>query len=251
MKNILHCAALSALTVLALSLAWLANDTRLVVGQVAATISKIAATVDGTRADLQALESGLLKETGTGITVADRRLMALGETVTVVSSQVTAHVNGLLDRVGVGIEAAGEAVTELAKLRRDLGPILADVGKITANASHTSGQIRDGADLLLDCEGNPQCFPNRIIGTDIAVERAAQAIERTARAVSDGVPPILAVALKVGENSDKTAAETAGLMENLRLSTRPLPSWMRVGLQVMVPAAQGAAAAATSYSVLH
>lgn len=117
------------------------------------------------------------------------------------------------------IEAIGGTVQRL-------GPVIAHAEHIAANASETS-------DLLLACESNANCLANRTIGTLQAVERAAQAAERTARTVDAAMPVVIADVEAVTASSVQASQSTAGLMNNLEKQSRPLPLLLRFAPQAV------------------
>jgi hypothetical protein len=55
-------------------------------------------------------------------------------------------------------------------------------------AEHILGVTSENADLLCDCQFNPDCFANRIIPELKSTERMAKAGERTMNAVADATP---------------------------------------------------------------
>lgn len=238
--------ALSGLGALCIAAIILMNAATDAIQKIPATIdersSQAVRAIESASADLRSSEAAILETTAAAVFSADKQVTSANSTV----SKLADAAIGVLEETTTTISSVNQAVVGLSETRAGIAPILADVRSVVGDAAHTSSQVRLDADLLLDCEGNPQCLPNRLIGTNQAIERAAQSIDHTMKSVADGVPPILSVALKIGENSDRTTGETAGLMENLRLQTKPLPTWMRIGLAVAPPLAGTAAGVATA-----
>jgi hypothetical protein len=63
-------------------------------------------------------------------------------------------------------------------------------------------------------------------------------LEQASRAVEQSAPRVALSVERAVANSDRTTAESAALMKNMSASFKPLPWWIRVPLQIAVPAAQ-------------
>ena len=76
------------------------------------------------------------------------------------------------------------------------------------------------------------------------------------RAVASGanrferaMPEFLATWDRIGKNSDRTTKATAEVMGNFATATKPLPTWMRLGLAIAPPVVQVGATIVTTMAV--
>lgn len=120
--------------------------------------------------------------------------------------------------------------------------VLVEAGKAVIKADAIMARVQENSDLLLDCEGNPQCFPNRAIGTMQAIEGFADAGRDAMVEVKNATPEILDDAERVSDSlvvmADKGAessAETVEVMKNIRKQTQPLPLAARIGGKFLLP----------------
>jgi hypothetical protein len=179
-----------------------------------------------------------------------------GELTTQLDSTRTAA----LSAIDAGLKPVSAAVEVVDAFRKDLGPVLDNAKLITGHVNSISAHVDDALPSFTDCAvldsdgtpigGNPDCLFNRFQGTTRAVEKAAVAIETAGGDVTGmtgdfrrAVPVLLEDAKKAGDASVLASQNTAKVMGNFATATKPLPTWLRIGLQVAPPAAQAGAAA--------
>lgn len=164
--------------------------------------------------ELSATRKGILK-------IADR-----GE------SDVAAILERRGSALDTQVESIGDASVAFIKSGNDL------VGR----GSLIMAQAQVTSDILLDCEGNPDCLANRVIGTTQAVEGFADAGRDAMVELKAATPEILSDADKVSASlvvmADKGAeasTESAAAMKNIRKQTEPLPMAMRLAGKFALP----------------
>lgn len=169
---------------------------------------------DDVVAELSATRKGILK-------IADR-----GES----------DVAAILERRGVVLDSQVENVGEASVTFIKSGNELVDRG------SAVMAQVQTTSDILLDCEGNPDCLANRVIGTTQAVEGFADAGRDAMVELKAATPEILEDADKVSSSlvimADKGAeasAESAAAMKNIRKQTEPMPMALRLAGKFALP----------------
>jgi hypothetical protein len=79
-------------------------------------------------------------------------------------------------------------VTELAKVSTPAGATIEQAQGLIIPAQNILARASDTSDILLDCNFNPDCIPNRVIPALKSVEKMAKAGERTMNAVADATP---------------------------------------------------------------
>ncbi len=139
------------------------------------TRKTLTAAINRTEKDLDkqiAVLNGTIKEIGKDVaTKADAQVAALR---TDLDGQMTALTTVLDRRIGEVTVPAGDTIL----LAQDLLP---PVQNIVAVAS-------DNATILGDCDHNPNCLANRIIGVMKSTEKMAQAGEKMATAIAKETP---------------------------------------------------------------
>lgn len=106
----------------------------------------------------------------------------------------------LNDTNAVLYRTAESLTRQTGAIAQPLAATLRNSEVITADAKRVTALAAESADVLLDCEGNPQCVQNRAIGTLQAVERASQEIAKAA-------PAITAATVKTTEHAAGIAAD--------------------------------------------
>lgn len=110
---------------------------------------------------------------------------------------------------------------------------LATVENTLARVDHIAAQFETTGDLLFDCEGNPNCFANRSIGTLQAVEKFAKAGQKTMESVDKATPAIVKNVQDTTAASMEASKNTAATMANLEKQSRPLPLAIRFAPQAV------------------
>lgn len=104
-------------------------------------------------------------------------------------------------------------------------------------------------DFLVCGDANRNCLFNRWAGVSWQAEQTLRAIARSANRVEKAVPNFLDTWDRIGKNSDKTTQATAEVMGNFARATKPLPTWMRLGLSIAPPVVQAGATVVTTMAI--
>jgi hypothetical protein len=158
-------------------------------------------------------------------------------------------------KAGTGLlEAATEAATRAGALVDETKDVIIDlrasIDPIIQYASKSMFHIQDGLEDFLDCgDANAHCFFNRWAGISWQTEQTLRAITASANRVERAIPTFLSTWDRIGQNSDKTTQATAEVMGNFAAATKPLPTWMRLGLNVAPPVVQVGATVATTMAI--
>jgi hypothetical protein len=144
-------------------------------------------------------------------------------------------------------------------LRTDLQPVLANATAITGHVNSITAHVDDALPAFTDCAildadgtpigGNPDCAFNRFQGASKAFERAALDVSTMTGDFRRALPVVLDDVKKTGDASVLASSNTAKVMANFALATKPLPTWVRIGLAVAPPLANVAAGVATAWSI--
>ena len=181
-------------------------------GQITATRRELLAEVAATRSDLR-------KE------LAATRLDA---TTTIREFRTMADA-----RLGDTLTRADTALATVEGIRSDLKPIMGGATTLLASATATSDQIR------VDVAKTTPFVIGTIAATKITMGQTAVAMNT----FNAAWPELLKKSDQMVANSNRTTTATAEVMHNFAVATHPLPRWLRVGLQIGVPATQMGAAA--------
>jgi hypothetical protein len=229
LRSALTCALLAALTGVAVQAMLLLHAAT---GAARALPVAIVGEVRAARVDLTAQVAAARQDV---LARSERQVAALR---TDVIGQVATIGRTADRRIGDTLDRADAALGKVEELRGDLKPTLDHAGSVAA-------QVDDAAPLFLDCEFNPDCLFNRYVGAAKGIENAAQNVGRTSADISGAVPGILATWGQIGANvaratdeSAQTAAASREFMNNMAAMTKPLPSWLRIGLAVAPPIVQ-------------
>jgi len=192
---------------------------------------------DGVHAEAKALRADVLGELGA------TREGVLAEVHGLITGALRVADAGRVDLKAV-LDERGVVIDEqLRVLGSRSSKVLEDTDKAVIKADVVMAQVQESSELLLDCDGNPQCFPNRAIGTMQAVEGFADAGRDAMVEVKRATPEILADAEKVSgemaimaQKGAEASGESAEVMRNLRKQTQPLPLVLRLGSKFALPA---------------
>lgn len=119
-----------------------------------------------------------------------------------------------------------DSLNALTQVVSPLSGTLKRVDRIVARVGETS-------DLLLDCENNPNCIANRSIGTLQAVEKFAQAGQKSMETVNKAVPIVTENVEQATAASAQASRNTAAMMANLEAQSKPLPMMLRFAPQAV------------------
>jgi hypothetical protein len=145
---------------------------------------------------------------------ADSRMDAIHREVAMLRESGTSELRALSNATSAELRATG-----------------ASVRRLTDSYAALPGDFKHATSQIWDCEANPDCLENRYVTLGRAVEGASRAVEQSAPLIASSVE-------RAAANSDRATAESAVLMKNLAGAFKPLPWWLRLPLQVAVPAAQ-------------
>lgn len=174
----------------------------------------------------------VLKESATTIKAAQKTLREVDETLRT-ARPLMGDLQTTAQRATQTLASADMTLIELGHLRADVKPVLASVDETLMQTSSTVAVLR------------PQ-----LLGLTAAGKTMAGTSASAARQFEQSLPQFLLHANRIAENSDRTTRATAGLVENLRAATTPLPKWMRVGVGLGLPLVQIATAAVGIWAVL-
>lgn len=139
----------------------------------------------------------------------DRRMAAIQADIALAARHADTHVAQLTASAERALEAssgsavrAGDVAAETLEAAQALLP----------SARRTLDQIAENAELLGDCEGNQDCFANRIIPT----LRAMEAVGSSSVRIADSVD---VAARAVAEVAPKAAGDAAAAVENVQVAT--------------------------------
>jgi hypothetical protein len=200
-----------------------------------ATIARLVATTDATVAAIQPV----LEESA--------RTVKAVQPVMEESAKTIEAVRPVLEAATEAVAGAGALVEETKDVIIDLR---ASIDPIIQYASKSMFHIQDGLEEFLDCDNaNAHCFHNRWVGISWQTEQTLRAITASANRVEKAVPTFLSTWDRIGQNSNKTTQATAEVMGNFATATKPLPTWMRLGLNVAPPVVQVGATVATTMAI--
>ena len=205
LQQILVCAFLAAVTVLAV-------DATFLLRAATATVAAIPGEVDATRRELIGVVEAARKDLTTQVEAARQDVLARSERQsaavrTDVMTEV-AEIRKMADRrLGDTLARADTALGTVEALRRDLQPIL-------DNSAAIAAQVNASLPLFLDCDHNVDCVFNRYVGASKGIERAALNIGRMTQDQSDALPKMLLTWQQIG-------ADVSGTAGNLNRLTKP------------------------------
>ena len=154
------------------------------------------------------------------------------------------------------VSTANTAVSDLntrLEVLDGLKPALQNLTAITATVQTDLADGRKATEAAL----NPEDVAGAVRDTRFFLARAARTaghVEAASDAFQASVPQMIAGWNRIIANSDQATAATAATMKataatmaNFREASRPLPTWIRMGLQIAPPIAQAGAAAAERF----
>ncbi len=193
-QQVLLCALLTALTVLAGYTAILIHVTTLTVAaiprEIAETRSELLREARATRRD---------------VLVRTERQMAA---IRVDAVTQLAQIRETADRrVGDTLARADAVLDAVNGIRDDLRPTLEHSATIT-------GQVNDSLPLFLDCDHNPDCVFNRYVGASKGIEKAAGNFGQMSSDVRGALPQALHTWQGIGD-------DVHGITGNVRKLTTP------------------------------
>jgi hypothetical protein len=207
--------------------------------EVRATRAVLISELQATRADLGGQVDAARKDV---LAKADGQLGALQSE----SFRQIAEFRGVADRrLGDTLARVDTALGMVNQLHTDLQPTLANAESITAHASEASAILfrRDA-------------LPAQILGLTAAAKITLGQTATTMRSIQEATPQMLATVQQVGDNvkatteaSTAASRNTAQVMANFARATKPLPTWVRIGLAVAPPIAQVGVSVATTLAV--
>jgi methyl-accepting chemotaxis protein len=80
------------------------------------------------------------------------------------------------------------AVNEISRVATPAGATIANLQSILPPAQHILANARQTSDLLLDCDHNPDCLPNRVIPAMKNFEHMAAAGQNMANSIAEATP---------------------------------------------------------------
>lgn len=115
--------------------------------------------------------------------------------------------------------------------------------RVVLHAGVVMGHARETSELLLDCEGNPNCFANRVIGTMQAIEGFSNAgrdamveVKHAAPEILDDVKMVSDEAVITARKGAEASEQSVEVMKNIRKQTEPLPLALRIAGKFALPA---------------
>ena len=194
LQQVLLCAFLAALTVLA--------------GYTAILIHTATVAVAAIPQEFRETRSELLAETR----AARRDLLSRSEReVAAMRQDVIAQLSRFQEtadrRVGDTLARADAALETVDGMRRDLQPVL-------QHSASIASQVDDSLPLYLDCDHNPDCVFNRYVGASKGIERAADNMGSASEDVRRALPEMLRTWNRIG-------VDVSGTAGNLDRLTKP------------------------------
>jgi hypothetical protein len=193
-QQILVCALLAALTVLAVYAGLLVRAATL-------TITALPGEVRETRAALLAEIAAARKDV---LTRSELQVSALRKDVLAETAQIRETADR---RIGDTLARADRALGTVEALRADLKPSLDHSAAITA-------QVNDALPLFLDCDHNQDCVFNRYVGASKGIEHAAMNLGEMSQEVRGTLPKMLLT-------WDQIALDVSGTAGNVNRLTKP------------------------------
>jgi ABC-type transporter Mla subunit MlaD len=196
------------------------------------------------------------------------RLVATTDSLLATANVTVGAVQPVLDESARTVKAVRPVLDESAKTVQAVRPVLEAAtsavkrgeesivqvrGQITPVIDHARSilfQVDDVLPDFLDCgDANRNCIFNRWAGISWQTEQTLRAIATSANRVEKAVPNFLGTWDRIGKNSDKTTQATAEVMGNFAAATKPLPTWMRLGLSIAPPVVQVGATVVTTMAI--
>ena len=243
LKTALTCILLAALTATSVSVLLLVRTATAVVaampGQIQATRAALLAQIQATRGDL----SGQVESTRKDLLGrTERQAVALRGDVMGEVSEIRKTADR---RLGDTLARVDAALAQVDALRADLKPTLENAASITAH-------VDDASAILL----RRDALPAQILGVTAAAKVTLGQTAETMRDIERATPRMLSTWDEIGANvkattqaSTEASRNTAQVMANFARATKPLPTWVRIGLAVAPPVAQVGASVATALAL--
>jgi hypothetical protein len=193
-QQVLLCALLTALTVLAGYTALLFQSATLAV----ATIPReVAETRRELLQEARATRRDVLGRT-------DRQVTAIRRDAVAQLSEIRETAD---QRVGDTLDRADAALETISGLRQDLKPVLDHSAAITA-------QVDESLPLFLDCDHNPDCVFNRYVGASKGIEKAAGNVAEMSSDFRGALPKAIVAWQGIGD-------DVHGITGNVKKLTTP------------------------------
>lgn len=106
-------------------------------------------------------------------------------------------------------ETRKAAIAEIAKISTPAGETITEAKALLPPAQNVLNVASDNADLLGDCDHNPNCLANRTIGTTKAVEKMAQSGQKMMDAVAKETPDTAAAVKSTSKDLSTIVARFA------------------------------------------
>jgi hypothetical protein len=190
--------------------------------------------------------------------VADTHLAALEEKVDAVTAIARTLAGNADKRTGQALDIVATAESDSRNL---LDLKLTDFNSQLTSANKTLGAAADGINFLTskyaelpDQVSGSREFKSYVangLGLLAAAKLTAGQTEKTMAAIDLATPHILANVDAFTASGVQASQKTTLVMSNFAVATKPLPTWMRIGLAVAPPAAQALAGAATAWTLIH
>ena len=216
--------------------------------QLAVAIQEVPVQMTGIRADAMGAIADTRAET----------LKVIVENCDKILARMDKLVNLTDIRSGQLVEIASRTETDA---RDQIVEIRGDINKQLTAANSTLAGTASGVNLLT---GTYSALPDQIarnrefksyvangLGFIAAAKMTAGQTEKTMASIDRATPQLLLNFKDFTFASIDASKHTSTLMGNLAASTKPLPTWARIGFAVAPPVAGAAAAAATAWSILH
>lgn len=154
-----------------------------------------------------------------------------------ITLKAESDIVAVLERRGLVID------TQLTRIGDSSVVLMADADKAVLHADAVMDDVQETSELLLECDGNPNCLANRVIGTMQAIEGFSDAGRDAMKEVKAATPELLADAQRVSDEvvvmaqkGAEASGESVAVMKNIRKQTEPLPLALRVAGKFALPA---------------
>lgn len=214
---------------------------------------------------------------------AEKALDEIPAHVSLIEANAEAGISGVLSRVDATLQRADEALAIVratatnadARTSQALGIVsiaesdahnlldlkLTDLNSQLTTANKTLISAADGLNLLTakyaalpDNIANDRIFKSYVangLGLMAAAKLTAGQTEKTMASIDAATPHILSNVDAFTASNIEASKQATLVMGNLAKATKPLPTWVRIGLAVAPPIAQTAAGAATAWTLVH
>ena len=209
---------------------------------VAASISRVAEATESAEllaaASLQST-AATLREARQTLDLLPGESVAWRATVSGLAQPVAASAERILSHTDASLNGETGALTHLSEAVTHIPPVLAEAQTTIAAARDP---LAAGADFVRELQPGALHLVR-------AWQTTGQETTLTVKEFRLAAPEILGGVDRIVANSDRSTASTAAVMANLQRATKPLPTWLRIGLGVAPPLAGVASGVATTWAI--